>query len=156
MLRLPGRIVSWEAECLRVKEEVQDRTMGRFCVDVSPMCPVLLLVMLLGIGARADTNVVYSPCMDTTVLKNDGFTFGLAIGSNYSFFVDRTQYSPCDSRLQGGLSSGHLALFRPKVDEISLLLVNYTELDPVSIMIILLYILKLRTFNFAKFVECCS
>lgn len=128
----------------------------RFGVDVSPMCLVLLLVMLLSIGARADTNGVYSPCMDTTVLKNDGFTFGLAIGSNYSFFVDRTQYSPCDSRLQGGLSSGHLALFRPKVDEITLLLLNYTELDPVSIMKIILYILKLKTVNSSKFLQCCS
>ena len=128
----------------------------RFGVDVSPICQVLLLVMLLGIGARADTNVVYSPCMDTTVLKNDGFTFGLAIGSNYSFFVDRTQYSPCDSRLQGGLSSGHLALFRPKVDEITLLLLNYTELDPVSITKIILYILKLKTVNSSKFLQCCS
>ena len=128
----------------------------RFGVDVSPICQVLLLVMSLGIGARADTNVVYSPCMDTTVLKNDGFTFGLAIGSNYSFFVDRTQYSPCDSRLQGGLSSGHLALFRPKVDEITLLLLNYTELDPVSITKIILYILKLKTVNSSKFLQCCS
>lgn len=120
---------------------MQERTMARSCGNVSlVLCLVLLLVMLLGIGARADTNAVYSPCMDTTVLKNDGFTFGLAIGSNSSFFVDRTQYSPCDSRLQGGLSLGKLALFRPKVDEITLLLVNYTELDPVSIV----YILKLR------------
>lgn len=92
------------------------------------------LLIVLSVGVRANTNTVYSPCMDTTVLKNDGFTFGLAIASNKSFFLNRIQLSPCDLRLQDNLRDGKVALFRPKVDEITLLLVNHTEFNPVSII----------------------
>ncbi|KAG0577946.1 hypothetical protein KC19_5G193700 [Ceratodon purpureus] len=93
---------------------------------------VLLATVLiaLSVGAEANANSVYSPCMDTTVLKNDGFTLGLVIASNRSFFLNRVQLSPCDLRLQDSLRDGKIALFRPKVDEISLLLVNHTELNP--------------------------
>lgn len=98
---------------------------------------ILLLatvLIVLSVGAEANKNPVYSPCMDTTVLKNDGFTFGLVIASNRSFFLNRVQLSPCDLRLQDSLRDGKIALFRPKVDEISLLLVNHTEFNPVSII----------------------
>lgn len=91
------------------------------------------LLIVFSAGARANANSVYSPCMDTTVLKNDGFTFGLAIASNRSFFLNRIQMSPCDLRLQDSLMDGKVALFRPKVDEISLLLVNYTEFNPENV-----------------------
>ena len=99
----------------------------------------LALLIVFSAGARANANSVYSPCMDTTVLKNDGFTFGLAIASNRSFFLNRIQMSPCDLRLQDSLMDGKVALFRPKVDEISLLLVNYTEFNPVSIIFLTFY-----------------
>ena len=92
------------------------------------------LLTVLSVGARANTNTVYSPCTDTTVLKNDGFTLGLAIASNRSFFLSRIQFSPCDLRLQDRLRDSKIALFRPKVDEISLLIVNHTEFNPVSIV----------------------
>lgn len=91
------------------------------------------LLIVLSVGVRANTNTVYSPCMDTTVLKNDGFTFGLAIASNKSFFLNRIQLSPCDLRLQDNLRDGKVALFRPKVDEITLLLVNHTEFNPENV-----------------------
>lgn len=76
---------------------------------------------------ESDTNSVHSPCKDTTVASGDGFTFGLAFNTNASFFVKGVQYSPCDHRLT--LSSGKLALFRPKVDEITLLTINASYLD---------------------------
>lgn len=76
---------------------------------------------------ESDTNTVTSPCKDTTVQAGDGFTFGLAFNKNASFFVKGVQYSPCDHRLN--LSSGQLSLFRPKVDQISLLTINESFLD---------------------------
>ncbi len=92
-------------------------------------------------GVRGDKNVAFSPCDDTTVEKGDGFTFGLLIGSNASFFSQSRNYaqqlSPCNavnSHTSSSLYSNRLSVFRPKVDEISLLVVNYTELNPVSIL----------------------
>lgn len=78
---------------------------------------------------ESDTNKVFSPCKDTTVRLGDGFTFGIAFNNERSaFFVKGVQYSPCDSRLSS-LSSGKLAIFRPKVDQISLLTINENDLD---------------------------
>ncbi|KAK6131901.1 hypothetical protein DH2020_034359 [Rehmannia glutinosa] len=62
----------------------------------------------------------------------DGFTFGLVFSSRDSFFFNHTQLSPCDRRLSLSGNSGQLAVFRPKVDEISLLSINSTTFDPVS------------------------
>ncbi len=111
---------------------------GRFRVA---MVLVLLLLVISSSsrgagGARAeDRNTAFSPCDDTTVLKGDGFTFGLLIGSNASFFLQNnrtTQVSPCSLHPEGNLFSTRLSVFRPKVDEISLLIVNYTQVNPVS------------------------
>jgi hypothetical protein len=40
--------------------------------------------------------------------------------------------SPCSLHPEGNLFSTRLSVFRPKVDEISLLIVNYTQVNPVS------------------------
>lgn len=98
---------------------------------------VLLMMMMMmatmnTIAFGDDQNTVFDPCSDTTVQKNDGFTFGLAFSSKESFFSNEVQLSPCDTRLPllGGASQ--LAIFRPKVDEISLLTINSTTFNPVS------------------------
>lgn len=76
-----------------------------------------------------DTNPVTSPCKDTTVQVGDGFTFGIAFNNEKSaFFSNGTQYSPCDHRLTS-LSSGSLSIFRPKIDQISLLTINESHID---------------------------
>lgn len=89
---------------------------------------VAVAVALSAIAAEAgDHNNVFEPCADTKIQRFDGFTFGLAFASRDSFFFNQTQLSPCDNRLP--LSSGgnaQIALFRPKVDEISLLTINTT------------------------------
>ncbi|XP_057505898.1 uncharacterized protein LOC130789193 [Actinidia eriantha] len=81
--------------------------------------------------SSSDTNRVYSPCADATVQRSDGFTFAIAFAARASFFVNSSlQLSPCDRRLS--LSSSQIALFRPKVDEISLLTINTTNFSPDS------------------------
>ncbi|KAK4766426.1 hypothetical protein SAY87_008068 [Trapa incisa] len=78
-----------------------------------------------------DTNGVYSPCSDTTVKRSDGFTFAIAFASKDSFFYNRTQQlSPCDRRLSLSTGSSQISVFRPKVDEISLLTVNTSSFAP--------------------------
>ncbi|GAB2272633.1 hypothetical protein Dimus_007455 [Dionaea muscipula] len=80
-----------------------------------------------------DTNHVYSPCSDTTVQRGDGFTFGIAFASRSSFFFNGSvQLSPCDRRLSLSSSNSQLAVFRPKVDEISLLTINASTFSPDS------------------------
>jgi hypothetical protein len=104
------------------------------------MVLVLLLLVIssssggAGVARAEDRNTAFSPCDDTTLLKGDGFTFGLLIGSNASFFQNNrtTQVSPCSLHPEGNLFSTRLSVFRPKVDEISLLIVNYTQVNPVS------------------------
>ncbi|KAL3691782.1 hypothetical protein R1sor_005433 [Riccia sorocarpa] len=88
----------------------------------------------LCVRGYSDENDVFSPCQDTTVRKHDGFTFGLLISRNDTFYAqdknrNKIQLSPCDKRLNQ-LTSSQLAVFRPKVDEISLLIVNYTQVNP--------------------------
>ncbi|KAL2477211.1 uncharacterized protein Fot_46225 [Forsythia ovata] len=84
---------------------------------------LMTMMMVMVIMARAgDNNPIFDPCSDTKVQRSDGFTFGLAFSSKDSFFFNQTQLSPCDTRLS--LSSAELAVFRPKVDEISLLTIN--------------------------------
>ncbi|GAB2235581.1 hypothetical protein Drorol1_Dr00026010 [Drosera rotundifolia] len=93
---------------------------------------ILTLVPLI---SAANTNHVYSPCSDTTIQRGDGFTFAIAFASRSSFFFttngnSSVQLSPCDRRL--GLASGNsqVAVFRPKVDEISLLTINTSSFEP--------------------------
>lgn len=94
---------------------------------------VLLAAAASSAEARGDGNGVYEPCADATVQRGDGFTFGVAFSSRDSFFSGDVQLSPCDSRLNLQ-SRAPLALFRPMVDEISLLTINAsggTAFDPV-------------------------
>ncbi|XP_065047366.1 uncharacterized protein LOC135678451 [Musa acuminata AAA Group] len=90
---------------------------------------VAVVVALLAATAEADDqNDVFTPCDDAKIQRWDGFTFGIAFSNHDSFFSDRVQLSPCDSRLS--LSNvAQLAVFRPKVDEISLLTVD-TSANP--------------------------
>ncbi|EOA36486.1 hypothetical protein CARUB_v100111180mg, partial [Capsella rubella] len=68
----------------------------------------------------------YSPCSDSTVGIDDGFTFGITFAAEYSFFgTNRSvQYSPCDRRRFSLNGNSEVAVFRPKVDEITLLTIN--------------------------------
>jgi len=96
-----------------------------------------LLVLALAVTSLAqlaagDTNGVYEPCSDAWIQRGDGFTFGIVFAGYNAFFSGNTQLSPCDRRLNLA-SSGQLAVFRPKVDEISLLTINTTTgFNPVS------------------------
>nr|GMD89685.1 ALK tyrosine kinase receptor scd-2 like [Ipomoea batatas] len=86
--------------------------------------------------SSSDTNGVFSPCADTTVQKSDGFTFGIVFASKNATFINdnknnAVQLSPCDRRLS--LNNAQLAVFRPKVDEISLLTVNTSSFFPDSV-----------------------
>ncbi|KAK3145860.1 hypothetical protein QOZ80_3BG0258450 [Eleusine coracana subsp. coracana] len=90
--------------------------------------------VLLASMAAGDSNGVYDPCADATVQRGDGFTFGVAFAGRDAFFSGDVQLSPCDSRL-GLANRAQLVLFRPQVDEISLLTVNGssgTAFDPAS------------------------
>ncbi|GMI83631.1 hypothetical protein like AT2G15910 [Hibiscus trionum] len=85
----------------------------------------MVMMMMMMIGAMAyDSNDVYSPCEDAKVQKSDGFTFGLAFSKKEFFSFQNVQLSPCDSRLGLAAKSAKLAVFRPKVDEISLLTID--------------------------------
>jgi hypothetical protein len=89
-------------------------------------------IAVLSVSA-GDTNGVYSPCLDTTVARSDGFTFAIAFAAQNSFFSNNTlQLSPCDTRLHLSNANSQIAVFRPKVDEISLLTVNSSSFFPVS------------------------
>ncbi|KAK1358766.1 ALK tyrosine kinase receptor scd-2 like [Heracleum sosnowskyi] len=88
---------------------------------------VSMIMLMIAITCNGeDSNPVYEPCSDTKVKKNDGFTFGLAFAPKETFFLNQTQLSPCDKRL-ALVRSAKVALFRPKVDEISLLSVNTSD-----------------------------
>ncbi|PIA52391.1 hypothetical protein AQUCO_01000336v1 [Aquilegia coerulea] len=92
---------------------------------------VIVMMVKMNFIDGQDTNDVYDPCSDAKIRKSDGFTFGLAFSSKESFFFNQTQLSPCDSRLHLlGSSTAKLAMFRPKVDEISLLTVNNSDFSP--------------------------
>jgi hypothetical protein len=94
----------------------------------------LLATAILVISVSAsDHNGVYSPCADTTVARSDGFTFAIVFAARNSFFYNSTvQLSPCDSRLHLSNANSQIAVFRPKVDEISLLTVNSSSFSPDS------------------------
>ncbi|XP_009608547.1 uncharacterized protein [Nicotiana tomentosiformis] len=104
--------------------------------------PSSLLLFLLTISAlslssesRSDTNHVYPPCADAKVQRSDGFSFGIAFAPRNSFFINSSssvQLSPCDRRLSLSSANSQLALFRPKVDEISLLTINTSNFFPDS------------------------
>ncbi|KAM5549096.1 hypothetical protein ABKV19_000490 [Rosa sericea] len=96
------------------------------------MMLLLVTTMRFVADAGSDTNGVFDPCSDATIQRWDGFTFGLAFSNKDSFFFNQTQFSPCDTRLS--LSSpdkkAQLAVFRPKVDEISFLTIDSSSSNP--------------------------
>lgn len=102
---------------------------------------VVMLVagMMNNFADGDDTNAVFSPCDDAKIKRFDGFTLGLAFSSKESFFLDQIQLSPCDKRLNLAAKRAQFAVFRPKVDEISLLTID----NPVYI-IYNRFIFKLR------------
>ncbi|KAI4334164.1 hypothetical protein L6164_018888 [Bauhinia variegata] len=95
---------------------------------------LMLAITLLTVDVEAaNTNRVYQPCADAKIQRSDGFTFGIAFSSKASFFYNQShQLSPCDRRLSLASSNSQLALFRPKVDEISLLTINTSNFYPDS------------------------
>lgn len=95
------------------------------------MLMAAMLVMAVGSDA-ANTNGVYQPCADTKIQRSDGFTFGIAFSSKDNFYNNQShQLSPCDRGLSLASLNSQLALFRPKVDEISLLSINTSSFFPV-------------------------
>ncbi|OVA05168.1 hypothetical protein BVC80_8985g69 [Macleaya cordata] len=87
---------------------------------------MVVSMVMMDASVAEDTNSVYDPCSDTKIQKSDGFTFGIAFSTKESFFFNQTQLSPCDTRLSLSSINAQLAVFRPKVDEISLLTINNT------------------------------
>ncbi|KAJ3669957.1 hypothetical protein LUZ60_010281 [Juncus effusus] len=102
----------------------------------APIIAVFFSVVSLLLGLSPvhgdDHNGVYSPCEDAAVRRGDGFAFGVAFTAYDSFFSGQTQYSPCDSRLGLQSKGAQVAVFRPKVDEISLLTVNSSDFNPAN------------------------
>ncbi|KAF8088876.1 hypothetical protein N665_0528s0033 [Sinapis alba] len=96
--------------------------MARFLL----LCFLFAAALTSSLTAAGDENQVYSPCSDSTVAIGDGFTFGIAFAAKDSFFgTNRSvQYSPCDRRRLSLNGNSELAVFRPKVDEITLLTIN--------------------------------
>ncbi|KAK6147359.1 hypothetical protein DH2020_018271 [Rehmannia glutinosa] len=82
---------------------------------------VIALFSIISSGeSSSDTNHVFSPCGDASVQRSDGFTFGIAFAARTAFFFNSSvQLSPCDRRLALSSASSQVAVFRPKVDEIS-------------------------------------
>lgn len=98
---------------------------------------VALLVAVFSIislgESSSDSNKVFSPCGDAAVQRSDGFTFGIAFAGRTAFYFNNSvQLSPCDRRL-GLASNAQLSVFRPKVDEISLLTINTSNFFPDSV-----------------------
>ncbi|CAN8270099.1 unnamed protein product [Cochlearia groenlandica] len=90
------------------------------------LCFLFAAALTSSLTEAGDNNKVFSPCSDSTVAIGDGFTFGLAFAARDSFFgTNRSvQYSPCDHRRLSLNGNSELAVFRPKVDEITLLTIN--------------------------------
>ncbi|KAH1061132.1 hypothetical protein GLYMA_02G194800v4 [Glycine max] len=89
---------------------------------------ITVAVLAAALPADAgDDNRVFAPCSDTRVQRSDGFTFGIAFAPKDKFFYNNNnsvQLSPCDTRLSLSNANSQISVFRPKVDEISLLTVN--------------------------------
>ncbi|CAL5377274.1 unnamed protein product [Camellia sinensis] len=95
------------------------------------MVTQMAIMTLMMIQAKAwETNHVVDPCLYAKVQRFDSFTYGLAFLTTESFIFNETQLSPCDRRLLLAGSTAQLAMFRPKVDEISLLTLNGTQFNP--------------------------
>ncbi|OVA07180.1 hypothetical protein BVC80_1289g101 [Macleaya cordata] len=104
-------------------------------MKMSPMMMMMVMIMMMVVvvDGSENTNRVYQPCSDTKIQRSDGFSFGIAFSSRDSFYYNQSQQlSPCDGRLSlsSPNSNSKLALFRPKVDEISLLTINTSDFFP--------------------------
>ncbi|WOL08935.1 hypothetical protein Cni_G17688 [Canna indica] len=88
------------------------------------MVTAVVLALLAGSVVTDNQNHVYTPCADAKIQRWDGFTFAIAFASRDSFYYNGAQLSPCDGRLSLSSGNAQLAVFRPKVDEISLLTIN--------------------------------
>ncbi|XP_057494677.1 uncharacterized protein LOC130779846 [Actinidia eriantha] len=91
---------------------------------------IVIMVLMMIRADALDTNPVFDPCSDAKIQRWDGFTFALAFSTKESFIFNKTQLSPCDPRLSLSGGGAQLAVFRPKVDEISLLTINSTTFNP--------------------------
>ncbi|GLJ15096.1 hypothetical protein SUGI_0246740 [Cryptomeria japonica] len=100
--------------------------MGTMMGIRSAAIAVILFVAMEFCGAT-DTNGVFSPCEDTVVQRKDGFTFGVAFAGSGSFYMNNVELSPCDTRLALSSTASQVAVFRPQVDQISLLTINTTN-----------------------------
>nr|VDD35643.1 unnamed protein product [Brassica oleracea] len=89
---------------------------------------IMIMMMVNNLAGALENKVRYSPCSDTQISKRDGFTVGVAISSREAFFLDQVQLPPCHSRLGLAVKMAPLALFRPNVDEISLLSIDTISL----------------------------
>ncbi|CAA7016146.1 unnamed protein product [Microthlaspi erraticum] len=90
------------------------------------LCCFFATALTSSLTEAGDNNGVYSPCSDSTVAIGDGFTFGIAFASKETLLGNNrtVQYSPCDRRHLSLNGNSELAVFRPKVDEITLLTIN--------------------------------
>ncbi|KAI3984982.1 hypothetical protein MKX01_004750 [Papaver californicum] len=101
-------------------------------IAVKMVMAMMLVVVTVIVDGSEDTNKGYNPCSDTKIQRYDGFSFGIAFSTRDSFYYNQSQQlSPCDGRLPL-LSNSQLSVFRPKVDEISLLSVNTSTFFPDS------------------------
>ncbi|XP_048429178.1 uncharacterized protein LOC125472137 [Pyrus x bretschneideri] len=100
-------------------------------IMVTPLMMVMM-TMYVFVGDAADTNSVYDPCSDAKIQRLDGFTFGLAFSKKDKFFFNQTQLSPCDKRLSLTGNDAQLAVFRPKVDEMSFLSINNSTFSQIK------------------------
>ncbi|VVA97362.1 unnamed protein product [Arabis nemorensis] len=87
------------------------------------LCCLFAAALTSSLTEAGDNNGVYSPCSDSTVAIGDGFTFGIAFAARDSFFGTNRSF-PCDHRRLSLNGNSELAVFRPKVDEITLLTIN--------------------------------
>ncbi|KAF3959765.1 hypothetical protein ACB098_08G090800 [Castanea mollissima] len=100
---------------------------------VLAMLMMMMMMMLMKTLDAANTNGLYQPCGDTKIQRSDGFTFGIAFSTKDSFYYNQNlshQLSPCDRRLSLATINSQLAVFRPKVDDISLLTINTSSFSP--------------------------
>ncbi|XVF45209.1 hypothetical protein PTKIN_Ptkin02bG0186600 [Pterospermum kingtungense] len=109
----------------RAEKKLKKKSVPIMRIMVTEMMVMVVIPMMIAAMAD-DTNGVFSPCEDSKVQKSDGFTFGLAFSKKEFFFFENIQLSPCDNRLALASKTAQLAVFRPKVDEISLLTINGT------------------------------
>ncbi|KAK9668600.1 hypothetical protein RND81_13G071300 [Saponaria officinalis] len=107
----------------------------KYTILILPLTLLSLTLLTATPVHGGDNNHVYTPCKDTTVQKDDGFTLGFAFAVNKNSFFSQNnlsvQLSPCDKRLSLS-GNAQLALFRPKVDEISLLTVGSSSLSSIT------------------------